>query len=130
MEAETLKEEVAVGLAQAKVIADLRKAAEGTHHRSASTTRCPETDGDGEPESATYIHSKLMIVDDRFLTVGSANLTNRSMCVDTELNVSVETDDPGDALGRSIAHARQSLIAEHLGVSDAEAHDAVGSSPR
>ena len=27
----------------------------------------------------TYIHSKLMVVDDRFLTVGSANTTNRSL---------------------------------------------------
>lgn len=118
MQAETLKEEIAVGLAQAKVIADLRQAVQGTQHRLGIYYTVPQTEGEGEPERATYIHSKVMIVDDRFLTVGSANLTNRSTCVDTELNLSVETDDPDDALGRSIAQARQNLIAEHLGASD------------
>jgi phospholipase D1/2 len=116
MRAETLKEEIAVGLAQAKIIDDLRKAAEGTRHRLGIYYTVPATDGGKEPERATYIHSKIMIVDDRFLTVGSANLTNRSTGVDTELNASMETDDPDDALGRSIVEARQSLIAEHLGV--------------
>jgi phosphatidylserine/phosphatidylglycerophosphate/cardiolipin synthase-like enzyme len=35
-----------------------------------------------------------MIVDDRFPHVGSANLTNRSLALDTELNASVETEQP------------------------------------
>ena len=35
-----------------------------------------------------YIHAKLMIVDDAFLTVGSANINTRSMEVDSELNIS------------------------------------------
>ena len=124
MQAETLKEEVAVGLAQSKVIADLRNAAEGTAHRLGIYYTVPATEGTDEPERATYIHSKIMIVDDRFLTVGSANLTNRSTCIDTELNVSIETDDAGDSLGKSITRARQSLIAEHLGIANAEAHTA------
>lgn len=34
-----------------------------------------------------YIHSKLMIIDDVFLTVGSANLNQRSMSSDSEINV-------------------------------------------
>ena len=34
-----------------------------------------------------YIHSKLMIVDDAFITVGSANINQRSMSVDSEINV-------------------------------------------
>ncbi|MES2297595.1 MAG: phospholipase D-like domain-containing protein [Pseudomonadota bacterium] len=38
-----------------------------------------------------YIHSKLMLVDDCFFTLGSANLNQRSMAVDSELNLS--TDD-------------------------------------
>ncbi|HEY6724892.1 MAG TPA: phospholipase D-like domain-containing protein [Polyangiaceae bacterium] len=121
MEAETLKEEIAVGLAQAKVIADLRKAVQGTRHRLGIYYTVPKTEGAAEPVRATYIHSKVMIVDDRFLTVGSANLTNRSVGVDTELNLSLETSDPGDALGQSIAQARRNLLAEHLGVSDDQA---------
>ncbi|WP_018604930.1 phospholipase D-like domain-containing protein [Uliginosibacterium gangwonense] len=34
-----------------------------------------------------YIHSKLMITDDQWFTLGSANLNQRSMAVDSELNV-------------------------------------------
>lgn len=66
MRAETLKEEVAVGLAQAKVLADLRKAAEGTKHQLGIYYTVPESKDGKEPERATYIHAKLMIVDDRF----------------------------------------------------------------
>jgi phospholipase D1/2 len=124
--AETFKEEVAVGLAQAKVILDLRKAAEGTRHHLGVYYTVPETEPGAEPERATYIHSKLLIVDDRYLSVGSANWTNRSTSVDTELNLSVETEDPEDALARSIRRARQSLLAEHMGISASESEDIAG----
>jgi phospholipase D1/2 len=124
--AETFKEEVAVGLAQAKVILDLRKAAEGTRHRLGIYYTVPETEPGVEPARATYIHSKLLIVDDRFLSVGSANWTNRSTSVDTELNLSVETEDPGDGLADSIRRARQSLIAEHSGIAPSDSKDVVG----
>jgi len=36
-----------------------------------------------------YIHSKLMVIDDVFLTVGSANLNQRSMASDSEINIGV-----------------------------------------
>jgi phosphatidylserine/phosphatidylglycerophosphate/cardiolipin synthase-like enzyme len=39
-----------------------------------------------------YIHSKLLLVDDSFLTLGSANLNQRSMAVDSEINMA--TDNP------------------------------------
>jgi phosphatidylserine/phosphatidylglycerophosphate/cardiolipin synthase-like enzyme len=42
-----------------------------------------------------YIHSKLMIVDDVFTTLGSANINERSMSSDSELNICVE--DPAVA---------------------------------
>lgn len=38
-----------------------------------------------------YNHSKLIIIDDAFLTLGSANLNQRSMTVDSEINIA--TDD-------------------------------------
>ncbi|HEU4534844.1 MAG TPA: phospholipase D-like domain-containing protein, partial [Polyangiaceae bacterium] len=115
MRAETLKEEIAVGLAQAKVIAGVRTAAAGTAHRLGIYYTVPEP-LHGEPARATYIHSKIMVVDDVFLTVGSANLTNRSVGVDTELNASFEADGPDDPLAAGIAAARRSLLAEHLGL--------------
>ncbi|WP_437574120.1 phospholipase D-like domain-containing protein [Sorangium sp. So ce887] len=115
MEAETMKEQIAVGLSQAKVLGTLREAAAETGHRLGVYYTLPACGEDETAERATYIHSKVMIVDDRFLTVGSANLTNRSLSIDTEINASAETDDPDDALGRSIRRARASLIGEHLG---------------
>lgn len=39
-----------------------------------------------------YIHSKLLLVDDSFFTLGSANLNQRSMVVDSEINIA--SDDP------------------------------------
>lgn len=39
-----------------------------------------------------YIHSKLMIVDDVFMTLGSANINTRSMEADSELNICHEND--------------------------------------
>lgn len=64
----------------------------------------------------TYVHSKLVVIDDRLLCLGSANLTNRSMGVDSELNLAWvgETDDET----RSIAALRTALLSEHVGLSD------------
>jgi len=42
-----------------------------------------------------YIHSKLLLVDDGFFTLGSANLNQRSMVVDSEINLA--TNDPHHA---------------------------------
>jgi phospholipase D1/2 len=72
----------------------------------------------GEEEKPRYIHSKLLLVDDRFLTVGSANTNNRSMGLDSELNISWEAPSDGDpALERSLRRVRLSLLAEHAGLS-------------
>jgi phospholipase D1/2 len=118
MRGETLKEQAAVGLAQAQNIDHLRKVAKETGHQLGMYYTLPECDAEERPERGTYIHSKLMIVDDRFLTVGSANLTNRSMVIDTELNVSVEAGRSDDALTESIRAVRGSLLAEHTGGPD------------
>jgi phosphatidylserine/phosphatidylglycerophosphate/cardiolipin synthase-like enzyme len=60
------------------------------------------------------IHSKLVIVDDAILRVGSANLNNRSMGLDTECDIFVEASNEAEA--GAIASIRDRLIGEHLGV--------------
>ncbi len=67
--------------------------------------------------SDTYVvvHSKLMIVDGRFMTVGSANLNERSMRVDTELNASIEANDASSEEAGFIQRCVSDLLAEHLG---------------
>jgi phosphatidylserine/phosphatidylglycerophosphate/cardiolipin synthase-like enzyme len=58
----------------------------------------------GQP---VYVHAKIGIVDDRWLTLGSANLNEHSLFNDTEMNV--VTHDPELARG-----LRLRLWAEHL----------------
>jgi phospholipase D1/2 len=61
------------------------------------------------------LHSKVMIVDDEWLRIGSSNLSNRSMGVDTECDVTVEAQ--GEAGRRKAIRAfRDRLLAEHAGV--------------
>jgi phospholipase D1/2 len=115
--AEALKEEIAVGLRQVKNIEGLRAVAGDTgHDLGCYYSVC--ADASENTFRATYIHSKLMVVDDRFLTVGSANFTNRSMGVDSELHGSWEAREGTDGkLIRSIRRVRVSLLAEHSGLS-------------
>ncbi|BBA34572.1 phospholipase D [Methylocaldum marinum] len=69
---------------------------------------------EGLDEQCINVHSKLMVVDDRLALVGSANLNNRSMGLDTECNLAVEATDAETAT--AIAGLRNRLLAEHLGV--------------
>lgn len=41
----------------------------------------------GQAWVETYVHAKLMIIDDTFMTLGSANINTRSMETDSELNI-------------------------------------------
>jgi phosphatidylserine/phosphatidylglycerophosphate/cardiolipin synthase-like enzyme len=61
------------------------------------------------------VHSKLSIVDDRLVRIGSANLSNRSMGFDSECDVTLEAGDRSD-VRLAIAELRTRLLAEHLGV--------------
>lgn len=62
-----------------------------------------------------FIHSKICIVDDTFARVGSANLTNRSLGLDTECDLALESDG-NPRIEAAIAHFRNRLLSEHLGV--------------
>ena len=63
----------------------------------------------------TMIHSKIMVVDDWFLRVGSANLNNRSMGADTECDLAIEA--ASDRERAAITGLRNRLLGEHCGVS-------------
>jgi len=67
----------------------------------------------GDGKTSVYVHSKLMIVDDRLAIIGSANLSNRSMGFDSECNLALETEGNADA-SAAIVSLRNRLLAEHL----------------
>jgi phospholipase D1/2 len=61
------------------------------------------------------VHSKILVVDDTLVRVGSSNLSNRSMGLDTECDLAIEA--ARDArIGGAIARFRDRLLGEHLGV--------------
>jgi phosphatidylserine/phosphatidylglycerophosphate/cardiolipin synthase-like enzyme len=61
----------------------------------------------GSTSSPVYVHAKVAMVDDRWLTVGSANLNDHSLFNDTEVNVAIY--DP-----RLARETRERLWSEHL----------------
>lgn len=60
------------------------------------------------------IHSKMIIVDDDIVRIGSANIANRSMGLDTECDLTIAADGRED-VREAIAAFRASLLGEHLG---------------
>ena len=63
--------------------------------------------------SPVRIHSKAMIVDDRYLRIGSSNINTRAMRLDTECDLILEGRDA--AMRARIAQVRNDLIREHTG---------------
>ena len=62
-----------------------------------------------------YVHAKILIVDDRLIRVGSSNMNNRSMRLDTECDVCIDTAlSANDGRQGEILRIRNDLIAEHL----------------
>src|SRR3546814_10570418 len=62
-----------------------------------------------------------LIVDDRLLRIGSANLCNRSFGLDTECDAVLVPEDAGGRAG--IADLRNALLAEHCGATVAQVAD-------
>ncbi len=113
---EKFKEEVFIGIPQGSVLDEVVKAAtEHGHELGLYNVATPDkASPDGRP-LFVYVHAKLMIVDDVFFTMGSANLANRSMTVDSEINATWVAE-PGDAeLRNAIRRVRVRLMLEHLG---------------
>ena len=47
-----------------------------------------------------YVHSKLMIVDDRFMIIGSANINDRSLLGSRDSELAMVIEDPDGAVGK------------------------------
>jgi len=103
-------------------------------HRDRLLDRLREADRDGrlgvywvtrdgpEPRDphagSVYVHAKLLVIDDVLLRIGSANLNNRSMGLETECDVFIGALDDEDRA--AIAGARRRMLGHLLDV-DADA---------
>jgi len=102
-------EQVTMDVLRTRVVACMRKA--DLHGRL--RIYYPHQPGLAEDECIS-VHAKLMIVDDRLLRVGSSNTSNRSMGLDSECDLAVEAEEPGDPVEAFIRTTRQRLLGEHL----------------
>ena len=74
--------------------------------------------------SDIYVHSKLMIIDDRYVAMGSANHNSRSLTTDSELQVAVVDQEAFSSpvggvpmeVGQFAKNLRLKLWQEHLGL--------------
>ena len=111
-------EENTMDVVRARLLRRLRQA--DTFRRLRIYYPVPE----GSREASVNVHSKVIIVDDDLVRVGSSNLTNRSMGLDAECDLAVEAEGiPG--LRASIAGFRSRLLAEHLGTSPGKVAETV-----
>lgn len=131
-------EEATMGVRRARLQAHLRKVDGGHRYRLLHPVLPTQQGG------SLNLHSKIFFMDDRLCTIGSANLSNRSMACDTECNLSVEASGPdAPRIAAKIGILRARLLAEHLGTtpecilqalrergSVSRAIDAFASSPR
>lgn len=80
-------------------------------------------------DTPVYVHSKLLIVDDEVLRIGSANFNNRSLGLDSECDVFIdaarEAPEKAEAVSRTITRLRHSLLAEHCGLDPTEVGDLI-----
>lgn len=113
-------EQTTMGNKQRRLLAGVRAA--GRNDRFRVYTPVVGATGD----VGVNVHSKVIIVDGRFVTIGSANLNNRSRGLDSECNVAVECGPQAAAsqaaaaqaaASQAIVEVRNRLLGEHLDVS-------------
>jgi phosphatidylserine/phosphatidylglycerophosphate/cardiolipin synthase-like enzyme len=104
-------EEMVMGTNRDRMIRRLRKC----DHHGRLRVYYPVIPNGKDGECQVLIHSKLIIVDDVFLRIGSSNLNNRSIGLDSECDLAIEATT--DAMRRTIAQLRDRLLAEHLDTS-------------
>ncbi|KFG69016.1 phospholipase D-like domain-containing protein [Microvirga sp. BSC39] len=101
-------EELVMGSNRDRLIRRLRKC----DHYDRLRVYYPVIPNGSGGECQVLIHSKLIIVDDVFLRIGSSNLNNRSMGLDSECDLAIEATTKEER--RTIASLRDRLLAEHL----------------
>lgn len=71
---------------------------------------CPFVRAGGElhAEKSIYVHSKVIVVDDRYLAIGSSNFNNRGFRMDTEVTLTLVGDTP--ATRAHIAGIRRKIL--------------------
>lgn len=103
-------EQSSIGMLRRQVLARLRS--HDPHGRL--HMYYPQIPGRGD---GVQVHCKLIICDERFMKIGSANLSNRSQGLDTECDLTIEAR-PGDRdaprISRSIRQVLARLLGEHL----------------
>jgi len=116
--ADTPMEKFALEDTQETVLNALTEAARETGHEL--RLLYPTSKHEDGSEIATFIHSKILAVDDRFLMIGSPNFTERSMALDSELAISWECAGEEDGLSGCIRNIRSQFLAEHSGLPASE----------
>jgi phosphatidylserine/phosphatidylglycerophosphate/cardiolipin synthase-like enzyme len=91
-----------------RLFADLQRRDRFGRLRTYYPASCPD------PLCDIKIHSKLIIVDDRLLRIGSSNLNARSIGLDTECDICIAGETATARQG--IVRLRHQLLAEHVGV--------------
>jgi phosphatidylserine/phosphatidylglycerophosphate/cardiolipin synthase-like enzyme len=87
----------------------------------------------GHSHQPIYVHSKLVIIDDRYAAVGSANFDSRSLYVETEVTLGIVDGDivKGKLNGKEAPvckfakKLREDLWQEHLGVTNLGSDDPI-----
>ncbi|MDQ8195220.1 VTT domain-containing protein [Coraliomargarita sp. SDUM461004] len=105
-------EEGTLGLLRCRL---LEKMVSADHHKRFGAYY-PHVSDDAGNESQVYVHAKAMICDDRAVMVGSANLSNRSMKVDSEIMMALGLDAAAEAAPELLRR----LLSIHLGKSKGE----------
>ncbi len=111
-------EERTMGVLRARVLARLR-AADRFDRLHVYHPVAPD-----DPEVRINVHAKVMIVDDAFVRIGSANLSNRSMGLDTECDLAIDAEGRRD-IQKGICGLRDRLVGEHLDVPREKVEEAI-----
>jgi phospholipase D1/2 len=102
-------EEVTMGVLRRRLLARLRAADRHGRLRVFSALLSHDT------ALCLNVHAKVLIVDDEFVRVGSANLNNRSMGLDSECDLAIEARGD-ERIRAAIRRFRADLLSEHLDV--------------